>query len=130
VKIHRFPASKCNDPVAGWFEPDTDYVKVIPQQPGHIWDWAAKAGVYLHAEGVRLSSHRIAAVVSHFAEPLVKLLRESHREHHHHGREPLLCCPRCTCKSPDGDEPNSDEPCTCGADEWNVRLRAVLEGEE
>ena len=27
---------------------------ITKPEPGHIWDWAAKAGAYLHAEGLRL----------------------------------------------------------------------------
>lgn len=122
------------------FEPDALYMKVVPQAPGHVYDWAAKCGAYLHAEGVRLSSHRIAAVVAHFAEPLVKLLREAKREHHHVADGDIrdgTCCPQCCCQSwPDDPEsdfeptPNGDEPCTCGADKWNAKIDAVLQGEE
>lgn len=91
--------------------------RITKPEPGHVYDWAAKAGAYLHAEGVRLSSHRIAAVIAHFAEPLVTLLRESKREH-----------------EPDGEQEgclkntDEDEACDCGADAWNARVDAVLAG--
>lgn len=107
----------------------------IVRETGHVWDWAARCGAYLHAEGMRIPSHRIAAVVAFFAEPLVKLLREAKQVHDHVNDG--VCCPRCCCQSwpddPEGDfepTPNGDEPCTCGADAWNAKIDAVLQGEE
>jgi hypothetical protein len=110
-------------------------------------DWAARAArrvldEYQHRPTQARVDH-CAAIIATFAEPLVALLRESRREHYHHNENdvhmPMLCCPRCTCNSwnavaeaqDSGEldaehEPNSDEPCTCGADEWNRRVDEVL----
>lgn len=127
------------------FEPDAVYVEVVPSKPGHVWDWAAKCGAYLHAEGIRLSSHRIAAVIAHFAEPLVSIVRDAKRMHRHDeptdDDETHDCCPRCSCDSWIGNErvmtdddeypPNRPgESCTCGADAWNARIDAVLSGSD
>lgn len=106
-----------------------------------IQDWAAKCATRIDEEFVtakhRPSPERIAAIIATFAEPLMNLLRESKREHLHEqdtvGRS--YCCPQCTCQSwpddPEGDfepTPNSDEPCTCGADTWNAKVDRVLNG--
>lgn len=65
---------------------------------------------------------------------LIALLRESKRMHYH-ANNSFYCCPKCT------DHPhftNGDtvgklwstsadtQDCTCGADEWNARVDAVL----
>ena len=99
------------------------HARVVKLEPGHLADWAARAGAYLHAEGVRLSSHRIAAVVAHFAEPLVKLLKEARREHHksylaeENDHDP---CPKSY------EDSSLDAKCTCSADAWNARIDEVL----
>ncbi len=120
-----------------------------------INDWAAKAASHIDAE-IRLPSRgsgvaykptreRIAAIIATFAEPLTALLRDSRREHFHYENagsyQERDCCPQCTCESWDAvarsqdaghldaeREPNSDEPCTCGADAWNARVNAAIEG--
>ena len=113
-----------------------------------INDWAAKAAEriafeFVVATSAKRSAERIAAIIATFAEPLVALLREARREHHHdpvsnyeHDRG---CCPQCTCESwnpvaksqDEGEldaehEPNSNEICDCGADAWNARVDATL----
>ena len=106
-----------------------------------INDWASKAAYRIRCElcKERLpSQERIAAIIATFAEPLVKLLAESRRAHRHTADGDVRdghCCPQCCCQSwpddPEGDfepTPNSDEPCDCGADEWNARVDAVLNG--
>lgn len=111
-----------------------------------INDWAAKCAreisveiphylLSLDAEARR--DERLAAIIALHAEPLVKLLLESKREHVHDERC-NNCCSRCTHESwpldtEDVDEswkpsPNSDAPCTCGADAWNARVDAALNG--
>ena len=50
------------------------------------------------------------------AAPLVALLRESKREHYCHG-DITLCCTKVI---------DSRSACTCGADEWNARVDAML----
>jgi hypothetical protein len=106
-------------------------------------DWAAKAAARILDEyaGARLprnAQDHVAAIIATFAEPLVRLLNEARREHHHTADgDPRdgVCCPQCCCQSwpddPEGDfepTPNSDEPCTCGTDAWNARVDAALEG--
>lgn len=46
---------------------------------------------------------------------ILNLLAESRREHHDCAASMMI----------DGDDLN-DYPCTCGADEWNARVDAVL----
>lgn len=107
-----------------------------------VEDWAAKAArrivdEYVDRRTPRRDQDHVAAIIATFAEPLVALLRESRREHDHADGDVRdgACCPRCCCESwpddPEGDfepTPNSDEPCTCGADEWNARVEAALRG--
>lgn len=113
------------------FKPDAAYIEVVPHKSGAIYDWAARAAIYLSAERLP-STHRIAAVISHFAEPLVKALKGSRREHYH-CEDSFYCCPRC--KHSDhgtndaGDIWNPDMKCICGADELNERIDKVLQGE-
>jgi hypothetical protein len=95
------------------------HARVIRPEPGHLQDWAARAGAYLHAEGVRLSSHRIASVVAHFAEPITRLLQEARREHEYNDDQ-TLCCALVRIR------PQADAPCTCGADAFNARIDEVL----
>lgn len=95
--------------------------RIVKPEPGHVYDWAAKAGAYLHAESVRLSSHRIAAVVSHFAEPLVKMLREAKRDDHE---------PGCPAGFAQVGIVYEDEECSCSTGEWNKRIDEVLHGSE
>lgn len=106
-------------------------------------DWAAKAARRIMSEFPPRGSRgphedRIAAIIATFAEPMVALLRDSRREHLHSADGDVrdgVCCPQCCCESwpddPEGDfepSPNSDEPCNCGADAWNARIDAVLDG--
>lgn len=47
-------------------------------------DWAAKAARYIKGCDVNgLSTARIAAAIATFAEPLMKLARDSRRDHYH-----------------------------------------------
>ena len=118
-----------------------------------VKDWTAKAAEYILFEYPpplerKKRQERIAAIIATFAEPLVTLLRQSVRTHRHdedmYGAawergEKRQCCSRCTCNSWKGEdnaqaagddetdmEPNSDEPCTCGADEWNAKIDEAL----
>lgn len=109
-----------------------------------IEDWAAKAARKIRSEhrGCKEgpTQERCAAIIATFTEPILKLLAESRREHHHQELDEIFgCCPRCDCKSwaavaraQDAGEldaepkPNSDGPCTCGADEWNARVDEAL----
>ena len=111
---------------------------------GSIQDWAAKAACRIVDEydgrrlplRLRKDQNHISAIIATFAEPLVSLLRESRRVHHHVADGDVrdgVCCPQCCCESwpddPEGDfeaEPNSDEPCTCDAAEWNARIDKAL----
>lgn len=93
-------------------------------------DWAAKAARHIIEElpphrGRQPREERIAAIIATFAEPLLKLLQEARREH----------------DATYLDEGNDHEPCpkhydedaitcTCGANEWNARIDAVITGKE
>lgn len=106
------------------FERNATYVKVVPTKPGHVHDWASKAAEYICGEG-KQRPDRVAAVIAHFAEPLVALLRASTRAHHggyQDENSDESPCPKYN------DEFNDDEKCTCGADEWNAKIDAVLDG--
>lgn len=102
-----------------------------------IDDWAAKAVDYIHStylSSPRPTRERTAAVIETFAKPLLDLVMESRREHEH-GLHGVRCCPQCCCESwpddPEGDfepTPNSDDPCSCGADAWNAKVDAALGG--
>jgi len=109
-----------------------------------IKDWAAKAASRIAEEWPnnrrldRPSEAHIAAIIETFAKPLLDLVRESKREHHHSPDGDIrdgTCCPQCCCElwpdDPEGDfepSPNSDKPCDCGADAWNARVDAALNG--
>lgn len=104
-------------------------------------DWAAKAADRIDNE-IRMpslgssakrrpSKERIAAIIATFAEPLVALLRESRREHHHCD-DSWYCCPMCESEDHGrlGEGPgHHDRKCTCGAAAWNARVDAALAGE-
>lgn len=119
---------------------------------GSVNDWAAKAAekicydhgfVVRQGAGVvpdRYKAQRIAAIIATYAKPLMLLLQQTQKQHRHE-EDSRRCCPRCTCKSwesvaqehDDGNldaepTPNSENPCTCGADEWNKRVDAAIEG--
>lgn len=103
------------------FEPDVAYLKIVPHKQGSIYDWAARAAIYLSAERLP-STHRIAAVISHFAEPLVKMLQTMKRKHEQQ------------CPAFEEDDPFSKEEaplcmCSCGAALWNNKIDKVLQGE-
>ncbi len=101
---------------------------------GSINDWAMKAArEVLHVPPgnyVGLKRERIAAIIALHTQPLIDLLRETERSHFHDALYHRTCCPQCTCQSNDYEEPepNSDEPCTCGAAEWNAKIEKALEG--
>jgi len=113
---------------------------------GSIDDWAAKASNRIVDEVtedvqwrnrrlIKPTAERIAAIIAWYAKPLEMLLLESRRAHKH-GEHGSRCCPQCCCKSwpedPEGDfepTPNSDNPCTCGASEWNARIDTALNGQ-
>jgi len=97
---------------------------------GSVNDWAAETANYIHKYLTPKTPERIAAVIAFHAEPLIALLRETERTHRHDALYHRTCCPQCTCKSNDYEEaePNSDEPCTCGAAEWNEKIEKALAG--
>jgi hypothetical protein len=96
-------------------------------------DWAAKAA-YEIAITIREASFscepekeevkKSATIIATFAEPLVALVRESKRRHYHCD-DSFYCCPLCD-ESDHAGAKGTD--CTCGADDWNARVNAVLEG--
>lgn len=116
-----------------------------------INDWAAKCAdriddEYPHARGKQHPSiDRIAAIIATFAEPLMNLLRESKREHYH-CEDSWYCCGKCDhdchyrgaedhehdedCypNTHDGEGARTNGVCNCGADAWNARVDAVLDG--
>lgn len=104
---------------------------------GTVYDWATQAAMYIDVNR-REPIERITAIIETFAQPLVEMLQLSRRQHNHcdcddNGNK---CCPRCACLSWRGEDsepddehtPNSDEPCTCGADDFNKRLELALVG--
>lgn len=103
------------------FESGVAYLKVVPHEPGSIYDWAARAAIYLSAERLP-STHRIAAVISHFAEPLVRMLQETRRWHDGH-------CPSVEGCDPEDQSDADDSVCSCGTTKWNKRVDKVLQGE-
>lgn len=109
-----------------------------------INDWASKAAHRIATEitfGVphvprQRHENRIAAIIATFAEPLVALLKESRREHHHCD-DSWYCCGKCKSEDHCGITLTShDAPkrragvCDCGADAWNARVDAALAGEK
>lgn len=127
------------------FKPDAAYVELVPNEPGHIHDWAAKAASYIAGEGRHLSVSRLASIVSFFCKPLEELLREAKREHRHCD-DSWYCCGKCThpdhgscgdveegdveypLDSHDGEAARVSGVCNCGADAWNKRVDEVLNG--
>ena len=101
------------------FKPDTAYVEVVNQEPGHVYDWAARAAERIAASERKSSVHRLAAVITLFVEPLTKLLWESKREHTDVGDFTI-------CGRGEAEGNYDDLPCTCGADEWNKKVDEVL----
>ena len=110
-------------------------------ESGNVHDWASKAAERIFdefADGhetdkrARVKVSRVAAIIATYAEPLLQVLREARRSHHHdaHGNEYDVssgCCPRCNCL--DGEHPNHYHlACTCGADAWNAKIDAILAG--
>jgi hypothetical protein len=94
----------------------------IVTEPGHVQDWAARAGAYIRESGP-VSAHRVAAIVAFFAEPLVKLLEEARRSHDRGYNDESSDYPPC----PKSDEDAlHDARCTCSADAWNARIDEVL----
>ena len=96
-------------------------------------DWAAKAARRIKqgidaqvANHTYLQEERIAAVIATFAEPLVKLLRESRREHSRTYLDEMNDYPPCPLSDVDAI---GDEKCTCGADAFNAKIDAVLAGD-
>lgn len=123
-----------------------------------IEDWAAKTArrivdEYNDRRIPRKDEAHVAAIVATFAEPLVALLRESHRSHYHCDDNWWYCCGKCThgdhvmcpggddhehdasCYLPscytgshDGEASRTSGVCNCGADAWNARVAEVLNG--
>lgn len=110
-------------------------------------DWAAKAAQRIINEPLNLKDRRsqkerFAAIIATFAEPLMTLLRDSKREHHH-CEDSWYCCGKCSCSCMHlGDDSHEHDEdcwpsthsertsgvCNCGADAWNTRVEAVLAG--
>ncbi len=96
-----------------------------------INDWAMKAANKIVSElwgkkRAEVRPERIAAIIATYAEPLMTLLRETKREHGY-------LCIKCTMTLAHGGMPVPKEKvdegtCTCGADEWNARVDAVISG--
>lgn len=90
-------------------------------------DWAAKCAREIvddlpHRKQPR--TERIAAIIVLHAQPLLDLLTE---RAHYHCEDSFYCCPRCD--HPDhGSSGKIVSRCNCGADEFNKKLRAALEG--
>jgi hypothetical protein len=78
-----------------------------------IPDWAARAGVAI-AESGRLSAHRAAEIITHYAEPLIVLLRQAKRSH------------SFVCESRKLED---NWGCSCGANEWNSRVEELLKSD-
>lgn len=112
-----------------------------------IQDWAARAAQAIVAgegRGMQQRVERIAALIAVHAEPLEQLLRESVRHHYHNEDDHWYCCGKCThgCEHKGADdhehyadcfpETHRDRTsgvCDCGADVWNERVRAALDGD-
>ena len=126
----------------------------VAAQVGSVDDWAAKAARKIRSEfrGCKEgpTQERTAAIIATFAKTLVTLLRESRREHRHdddpygakweHGA-PNDCCGKCRHSDHAaqtthyGDGTTRDLPstypsgeCACGADAWNARIDAAIDG--
>jgi hypothetical protein len=110
-----------------------------------INDWAAKAAQYIASEydldrGRHAAARveRLAAIIATFAQPLMDTLRASRRGHFHCD-DSWYCCPQCNCSDhglAEGETIGANhsrnavpsDVCTCGADEWNKRVDAALDG--
>lgn len=90
------------------FKEGTAYVELKPIPRGTIVDWATKAAQYIRS--TKDDVGRTAAVITTFAEPLLKALDASRRQHSD------------TC------EAFYDLKCGCGADEHNKRIDDALQG--
>lgn len=101
-----------------------------------VEDWATRCARRIRSEmlvvvpaheptmvGLGPSESRIAAIIVLHAEPLLKLLAESRREHHRGYNDEM--CDYPPCPRSDG-EPFYDVKCTCGADEWNAKVDEAL----
>jgi len=104
------------------FKPDTAYVEVVRQEPGHVYDWAARAAERIAASERTSSVHRLAAVITLFAEPLTNLLRSTRRPHN--DSDDGYCKKLLTLGGPDNFRSLAE--CTCGADEWNKKVDEAL----
>jgi len=100
------------------FKSDTVYVPLVAAETGHIQDWATRAAGYIAAGDQYASVHRLAAIISYFAKPIVELLRQTIRQHNDSDIG--------TCKKVLTIGDSDDVPCTCGADEWNKKIEKVL----
>lgn len=120
-----------------------------------INDWAAKAARHIEGEifgkdhrgrtvAERPHEGRIAAIIATFAEPLITVVRASRRSHYH-CEDSWYCCGKCTHQcdnyeedhehdescyvhSHDGEAARTKGVCNCGADAWNARIDAALDG--
>ena len=102
------------------FKPNVAYMPVIRIAPGNIQDWASKAAEYLSGDK-RASTEHVAAVIATFAEPLVKALEASRREHN------KFSCVKLSDASCNAlDIPYDDCKCTCGADAHNAMIDEAL----
>jgi hypothetical protein len=88
---------------------------------GYIEDWATKAARRIKDEPRGASEDRIAAIIATFAEPLMKLLHESRREH-------ILCEDGVCYKATVPEDEMEEAECTCGADAWNAKVDKALDG--
>ena len=93
-----------------------------------IQDWTIRAAVAIaRTPPDQYRTERIAATIATFAEPMVKLLRESIKPHHHCD-DSWYCCPRCQHSDHGKSYIGPSDLCDCGADEWNKKVEAVLHG--
>ena len=97
--------------VAQWF---VLHHKYMPS----IQDWAARAAKHIADSERKSSVERIAAVISYFTKPLEDLLRASKRAH----------AETCSRVNEEESDLEPDDLCTCGADEWNKKVDAALDG--
>lgn len=112
-----------------------------------INDWASRAAERVRDEyrsaaewGSTPSQERVAAIIATFAEPLLKLLSEARRVHHHEKDDSWYCCGACThpCENDEEDHEHDDSccvestmdrvqgKCDCGADAWNKKIEEAL----
>lgn len=100
-------------------------------------DWAAKAARKIHEEVSEIvasaqphrqyklpSEQRMAAIIAVHAKPILALLNECGRGGHSRGYNDEACdYPPCATSY------DENAKCTCGADKWNARVDAALNGE-